>query len=212
MSGQGAGNAQRRHKGMVQLHDKQTTIDWIGDIIKVVLIVVVILFCVSMSRDAYEVGYSIFYEEAVDEEGEGEEIEVTITEDMSVSQIGSMLEAYGLLLDGSVFEYQELFSSSHGQIVPGTYTLSTDMTPSEIISALAENYEEESEEEDASSEDTSTDESEESGETEESTGESEENSEETEDLTEESTEGSTEESESSEKTDESSEESGETDQ
>ena len=138
--------APRRRGNFSQvLHDEPTAIDWIGDVIKIVLIAIVIVFSVSISGAAYEIGYNIFYEEAVDEEGEGVEIEVTITEDMSVAQIGTMLEEAGLLQDGSVFRYQELFSSSHGKITAGTYTLSTEMTPSEIIAALAENYGEEEE-------------------------------------------------------------------
>ena len=130
----------RRQNLSMVLHDEPRVIDWICDVAKIVLVVIVIMFCISISGQAYEIGYSIFYEEAVDEEGYGTEIEVTITEDMSVAQIGSMLEEAGLLLDGSVFQYQELFSSYHGEITAGTYTLSTDMTPSEIIAELAENY------------------------------------------------------------------------
>ena len=130
-----------RRKGQPgKLHNQQQLVDWIGDVVKIVAAVLVILYCISASGQAYEIGYSIFYEEAVDADGEGTEYEVTITEDMSVAQIGNMLEAYGLIQDGSVFQYQELFSSSHGQITAGTYTLSTEMTPSEIISTLAENY------------------------------------------------------------------------
>ena len=132
-----------RQKGQPgQLRDQQKIIDWIGDVVKIVAAVLVILYCVSISEQAYEIGYSIFYEEAIDAEGEGTEFEVTITEEMSVTQIGNMLEAYGLIQDSSVFPYQELFSSSHGKITAGTYILSTEMTPSEIISTLAENYEE----------------------------------------------------------------------
>ncbi len=117
----------------------QETIDWIGDIIKIVLIVVVVMFCISMSSRAYEIGYSIFYEKAVDTSGSGQKIEVTVTSDMSVKQIGDMLQASGLISeDGEIFQYQERFSSYHGKIQPGTYTLSTEMKPSEIIKAMAE--------------------------------------------------------------------------
>ena len=142
----GPGDGKRRQNMSQVLHDGPKLIDWIADVVKIVLIALVILFSISISGQAYEIGYSIFYEEAVDEEGDGTEIEVTITEGMSVAQIGTMLEEAGLLLDGSVFQYQELFSSSHGKITAGTYTLSTDMTPSDIIAALAENYVDEAEE------------------------------------------------------------------
>ena len=47
---------------MPRLKDGQGTLDWIGDVVKVVLIIVVIMFCVTMSHRAYKIGYSIFYE------------------------------------------------------------------------------------------------------------------------------------------------------
>ncbi len=119
----------------------QGTIDWIGDIVKIVLVVIVIMFCVAMSHRAYQIGYNIFYEKAVDEEGQGHTVEVTVTEGMTTAQIGTMLEEAGLIEDGGVFPYQERFSSYHGKIEPGTYTLSTEMTPSEIIKTMAEGNE-----------------------------------------------------------------------
>ena len=119
--------------------DGQETIDWVGDIVKIVLIIVVIMFCISMSHRAYQIGYNIFYEKAIDDSANAQSIEVTITADMSVKQIGNMLQAAGLISeDGEIFQYQEQFSSYHGKIQPGTYTLSTDMTPSEMIKAMSE--------------------------------------------------------------------------
>ena len=68
-SDRGYGRPQRRP--MPRLKDGQGTLDWIGDVVKVVLIIVVIMSCVTMSHRAYEIGYSIFYEAAVDEKGSG---------------------------------------------------------------------------------------------------------------------------------------------
>ncbi len=118
--------------------DGQEALDWIGDIIKVVLVVVVVMFCIAASGRAYRIGYSIFYEKALAEEDCGESIEVTVTEGMSTAQIGNMLKEAGLIEDAAVFPYQERFSSYHGEIKPGTYTLSTEMTPSEMIKVMAE--------------------------------------------------------------------------
>ena len=120
---------------------EQETLDWIGDIVKIVLIVVVIMLCVSMSHRAYQIGYNIFYEKALAEEGQGQSVEVTVTSDMSVAQIGTMLKEAGLIEDAGVFPYQERFSSYHSQIKPGTYTLSTEMTSSEMIKVMAEGQE-----------------------------------------------------------------------
>lgn len=136
-SDRGYGRPQRRP--MPRLKDGQGTLDWIGDVVKVVLIIVVIMFCVTMSHRAYEIGYSIFYEAAVDEKGSGRTVEVTVTDGMTAAQVGKLLQEDGLIKDAEVFSYQERFSSYHGKINPGTYTLSTEMTPSEMIKKLAEN-------------------------------------------------------------------------
>ncbi len=128
-----------KRRPMPRLKDGQGTLDWIGDVVKVVLIIVVIMFCVTMSHRAYEIGYSIFYEEAVDEKGSGRTVEVTVTDGMTAAQVGKLLQEDGLIKDAEVFSYQERFSSYHGKIYPGTYTLSTEMTPSEMIKKLAEN-------------------------------------------------------------------------
>lgn len=127
-----------------RMRGQQGVIDWVGDVLKIVLVIVVILFCISMSHQAYQVGYNIFHQESVDPEGEGHDVEITITAGMSVDQIGQMLEENGLLKDGSLFRYQERFSSWHGKIVPGTYTLSTDMTPDDMLKVLSANYQDES--------------------------------------------------------------------
>lgn len=128
----------RDERAAMAPRDGQEALDWIGDIIKVVLVVVVVMFCIAASGRAYRIGYSIFYEKALAEEGCGESIEVTVTEGMSTAQIGNMLKEAGLIEDAAVFPYQERFSSYHGEIKPGTYTLSTEMTPSEMIKVMAE--------------------------------------------------------------------------
>ncbi len=119
------------------------TLDWIGDAVKIVLVILVIMFCISMSHRAYEIGYNIFYEKAVDDSANARTVEITVTADMSVSQIGKLLKEEGLIEDAEVFQYQERFSSYHGKIMPGTYKLSTDMTPSEMIKEMAGNSEDE---------------------------------------------------------------------
>lgn len=133
-----------RRRRLRRLHDQQNALDWIGDVLKVVLVILVILFCISMSHQAYEIGYNIFHQESMAPEGEGEDVEVTITDGMSVDEIGQLLQEKGLLKDGSLFRYQERFSSWHGKIVPGTYTLSTDMTPDDMLKVLSADYQDDS--------------------------------------------------------------------
>ena len=137
-SSHGYGRPAHGRRPVPRLKDGQGTLDWIGDVFKIVLIIVVIMFCVSMSHRAYEIGYDVFYEKAVDEKGSGQTVEVTISDGMTVNQIGKLLQEKGLIKDAEVFLYQERFSSFHGKIVPGTYELSTEMTPSEMIKKMAD--------------------------------------------------------------------------
>lgn len=123
--------------------DRQTFLDIMGTMLKYVLIIVLILVFVRLAQKSYSIGYAIFSEETVDPAGSGTTVSVTITEDMTVNEIGDLLESDGLLKDGSVFPFQERFSSWHGEIMPGTYELSSDMTPDEMIEEMSKNYSEE---------------------------------------------------------------------
>ncbi|MDO4284731.1 MAG: endolytic transglycosylase MltG [Eubacteriales bacterium] len=125
------------------MNNKQSVLDMIGTIAKYVVIAVLILFFISLSRTAYDTGYSVFAQSAVDEAGQGHTVTVEITADMSVRQIGELLEREGLIENSMIFVVQERFSSYHGELTPGTYTLSTEMTPDEMIEVMAENYSEE---------------------------------------------------------------------
>jgi UPF0755 protein len=115
----------------------QSTADHVTNVIKYVLIAVAVLVIISASRQAYAIGYAVFAQTAVDTKQNAKEVTVEITADMSVKEIGGLLEKDGLLKDGSLFPYQEKFSSWHGKIKPGTYKLSTDMTPEDMLKIMA---------------------------------------------------------------------------
>lgn len=123
--------------------DRQTFLDIMGTMLRYVLIIVLILVFISLARRAYSIGYDIFSGESVDPSGSGTTVEVTVTENMTVNDIGKLLESDGLIKNGAVFPFQERLSSCHGQIMPGTYELSTDMTPEEMIETMAADYSEE---------------------------------------------------------------------
>jgi len=115
----------------------QSTADHVTNVIKYVLIAVAVLIIISASRQAYAIGYAVFAQTAVDTKQNAKVVTVDITSDMSVKEIGELLEKDGLLKDGSLFPYQEKFSSWHGKIKPGTYKLSTDMTPEDMLKIMA---------------------------------------------------------------------------
>ncbi len=122
------------------MNGKESVLDIIGSIAKYVVIIILVLFFISLARRGYETGYSIFNQTAVDEAGQGHEVTVEITQGMSVKDIGKLLKKEGLIQDDTIFAAQEYFSSYHGELMPGTYTLSTEMTPDEMMATMAENY------------------------------------------------------------------------
>ena len=113
------------------------------NLIKILVIICIAIALVLLSRRAYRLGYQVFYQQPVDQ-GEGREITINVTADMSVSDIGEMLKNAGLLEEApTVFRLQELFSDYHGKINPGTYTLRTNMTADEMLRVLGGEAEEE---------------------------------------------------------------------
>lgn len=107
-------------------------------LLKVLLLICLIVILIFLCRKAYGLGYEVFNQSAVDS-GDGRRVTVTITDDMSVYDIGKMLRAEGLLEESpAAFWVQEFISDYHNQILPGTYSLNTAMTPDELIAALAQ--------------------------------------------------------------------------
>ncbi len=106
-------------------------------LLKILLIICLVVVLIYFCKKAYGLGYEVFHQNAVDS-GNGRKVTVTVTEDMSVYDIGKMLRAEGLLDESpAAFWVQEFISDYHNQILPGTYSLNTAMTPDVIISSLA---------------------------------------------------------------------------
>ena len=104
---------------------------------KIVLVVVAAMFIYKYAVVAYDYGYRIFSEQPMTS-GEGRKVEVPITEDMDVKEIGQVLENKGLIRDANLFRMQERLSENHGKIQPGLYELSTSMTAEEMIAVMSE--------------------------------------------------------------------------
>lgn len=118
--------------------DRQRSVDYLGVIIQYAVAIVLVCLIIMFCKKGYDIGYAVLANEAVDVEGEGETVTVTVIEGQSVNQIGEMLEENGVILDGAIFPMQELLSSYHNKIRPGTYELSTEMTPTTICETMAE--------------------------------------------------------------------------
>ena len=79
---------------------------------------------------------SYFTEPAISS-GEGRKITVTLTSDMSATEIGNTLQEKGLVRDGRLFALQYLLSEYKKDCKPGTYELSTAMTAEEMMEVMA---------------------------------------------------------------------------
>ena len=112
--------------------DNKTLYKWIRIAVKVLAVVLVVFFTFSTSFKAYDFGYRVFTEPAIDV-APGINVQVTIKEGMSAKQIGKLLEKEGLIRDADLFVVQYKLSAYSGEILAGDYTLNTSQTPKELM-------------------------------------------------------------------------------
>ncbi len=117
----------------------------------IMLALLIVYGTMKVSFTAYDFGYRVFTESAIDEKP-GRYVEVTIEESMGASDIGELLVEKGLIRDATLFSLQYELSAYAGEIVPGTYGLTTAMTPKDMIIIMAEKFDELASEETESSE------------------------------------------------------------
>lgn len=127
---------------VIYMNAKYLVITVVETIIKVVVIAAVIVLVFRGATKAYDFGYRVFADEPVSVSG-GRTITVGIAEGASVKEIAQMLEEKGLIEDAKLFVVQELLSAYHGEILPGIYDLSTDMTAEQMLAIMSTPVEEE---------------------------------------------------------------------
>ncbi len=115
---------------------KKIGLGLLDTIVKVVFIIVVVMMINKYARVAYNYGYRIFNQVPVSS-GTGWTVTVTVSEGDSASKIADKLAGVGLITDKRLFRLQEQFSDYHGMEAPGTYELSTAMTPEEMLQIMA---------------------------------------------------------------------------
>lgn len=109
----------------------------VGTIFNIVLIIVVAMVTYRLSVFAFQYGVRIFGEPPMSEEP-GQEVTVTIEDGMDFDGIAQTLYDSGLIRDKGLFRIQELLSNySEDGFAEGTYTLSTAMTPEELMDTMA---------------------------------------------------------------------------
>lgn len=121
---------------VIYMNAKYLVITVVETIIKVVVIAAVIVLVFRGATKAYDFGYRVFADEPVSVSG-GRTITVGIAEGASVKEIAQMLEEKGLIEDAKLFVVQELLSAYHGEILPGIYDLSTDMTAEQMLAIMS---------------------------------------------------------------------------
>lgn len=106
-------------------------------IFNIVVIVVAAMLIYRFSVSAYHYGIRVYGEPAVSE-APGREVTVTITDGMDFDGIADMIYENGLVRDKKLFRLQEYLSNySEDGFVEGTYTLSTAMTPEQMMDVMA---------------------------------------------------------------------------
>lgn len=124
-------------------------------VLKIVIIIVVVMFTYKYATESYDFGYRIFAEEPVSSTENARIISIGITEEATVMDIGEVLEEKGLINDARLFYVQELISRYHGELKPGIYELSSDMTANEMMEVMsAEDVQQEADSEEESTEET----------------------------------------------------------
>lgn len=104
--------------------------------VKIAFVIVVVMLISKYSRVAYDYGYHIFNQAAVSS-GSGRSVTFTVRNGDTVDDIAFNMAGVGLITDQRLFKIQERFSEYQGMEQPGTYELSTAMTPEEMLAIMA---------------------------------------------------------------------------
>ena len=113
----------------------------VGDIIRAAVAIAVVYLIYRGAVICYDYGYRIFTEPAISS-GEGRTVTVAVTEEMSASDIGTLLENKGLIRDKYLFVLQYYLSEYRKDVKPGVFELSTSMTAEDMMKVMASAAEE----------------------------------------------------------------------
>ena len=109
----------------------------IGISLNAIAIVLVIFLIYSVGTNAFAFGAKVFNEQSVDDESMNREVEVTISDKITTSQLTQILYTKGLINDKNIFYVQVELSDYKNKFIEGTYTLGTSMKPSQIMETLS---------------------------------------------------------------------------
>lgn len=109
----------------------------VGMVFNVVVVVVAVMLIYRFSVSAYHYGTRIYGEPPVSP-APGRDVTMTVTDGMDFDGIADMIYENGLVRDRNLFRLQEFLSNyAKDGFAEGTYTLSTAMTPEEMMDVMA---------------------------------------------------------------------------
>lgn len=117
----------------------------VGSILSISIMVLIVIVVLRSGKMAYEFGYRIFTEPAM-EEAPGRDVTVQVKDGMSFVEIGNLLEEKKLVESGVLFMIQLKVLSYDDKLKAGTYTLNTSQTAKEMMQIMADEETEEVEE------------------------------------------------------------------
>lgn len=106
--------------------------------LNIVFVLIAIYLIYGVGAKAFKLGADVFNEQSVDPRRMGREVEITLTQgETSDKGIAHALYEKGLVKDETVCYIQILLSDYKGKFLPGTYVLSTEMKPTEMMEILS---------------------------------------------------------------------------
>ena len=118
------------------MNAKKFALGFLDLAVKAAFVIVVIMLISKYAKIAYSYGYQIFNQSAVSS-GTGRTVSFTVKSGDDVDTIADNLAGLGLIKDKTLFKLQERFSEYHEKEKPGTYELSTAMTPEEMLTIMS---------------------------------------------------------------------------
>lgn len=104
---------------------------------RTLIFVIVAMGLYFVGRTAFSFGREIFDEKSMTSKLDACDVEITIPADYTTEGVAELLKAAGLIEDARLFQAQTMLSDYYKKFTPGTYTLNTGMTPSEILAAIS---------------------------------------------------------------------------
>ena len=118
------------------MRSSKVVLSILNSMLSILLLILILFVVLKAGNAAYDMGYRVFTEPAVDREP-GRDISVRYYNGMSVTELGSLLEEKCLVKNGLLFAIQLQISDYRDKVKEGTYTLNTSQTAKEMMQIMA---------------------------------------------------------------------------